>query len=374
MGSEVKNIDRNQVVIRHCEERSNLLHREGKLSEIASQSLAMTNMPKLFFFIYFCLLIFISVDGQMRHRFHSADFISTYKTFNWTDKSFEVGSRRRIEVLYNLDATFIDSFPAADTIGWFMKVNPNLKIGVYVHTDQQGSETHNMALSKARAHGIANYLRSKYRIDSARLEWKGWGFTQLLIPTKVIRKEKNKHKRDSLYQINRRTEIVILRTDSSFAHEGTFNWSDKHFTVGTKRRIDVHFDIDKSNISDSNKVMGLDEESDRYNLLLFDTIINFMHKNPDLKIVINYHSDQDSATYVKTHWRINGPNRAQAVVNYLINKGILPERLVSHYIGDIKPVYLSYPIAPKEHGPIGYHPTHSTEIVILETDYKKEIK
>ncbi len=139
-------------------------------------------------------------------------------TFNWTDKAFTVGTKRRIEVRFCLDKACIeDSNPALDTTAKFIKANPFLKIGIYNHTDQQGSPQHNIPLSIVRARSITNYLRFKDGIDSARLVPKGFGFTQLIIPTSVIMKEKDKHKRDSLYQINRRTEIVIL--DNAYKKE-----------------------------------------------------------------------------------------------------------------------------------------------------------
>jgi outer membrane protein OmpA-like peptidoglycan-associated protein len=148
----------------------------------------------------------------------------------------------------------------------------------------------------------------------------------------------------------------------------TFKWSDRLLSVGAKRVIDVHFDLDRANLSDSNNVMGIDKEADRYNTLLFDTLINFLEQNPQLKISIDYHSDQDYKTYIKTHSRIIGPTRAKSIVNYLIKHGIDSARVENKYIGDIKPVYMSYPKSPKEHGPIGYRPTHRTELVIVRTD------
>jgi outer membrane protein OmpA-like peptidoglycan-associated protein len=136
------------------------------------------------------------------------------KTFNWTDTSFTIGAKRTIKVLYSLDRSHImdTSRVVLDTVVRFIKHNPKLKIGIYNHTDQQGSPKHNMVLSQSRAQEVVSYLISQ-GIDSVRLLAKGFGSLQPIIPLDEINKMKTKEEMEVAYRTNRRTEVVILATD-----------------------------------------------------------------------------------------------------------------------------------------------------------------
>lgn len=58
----------------------------------------------------------------------------------------------------------------------------NLRFQIEGHTDTVGSPEHNLELSARRAQTVADYLREQ-GVDPARLEIKGLGFTQPLVPT-----------------------------------------------------------------------------------------------------------------------------------------------------------------------------------------------
>ena len=77
--------------------------------------------------------------------------------------------------------------------------NKNIKIQISGHTDSDGNEDHNLALSEARAHTVADYLINK-GIESSRLTYKGYGETKPYAPNDS---PENK-------QLNRRTEIEII--------------------------------------------------------------------------------------------------------------------------------------------------------------------
>ncbi len=120
-------------------------------------------------------------------------------------------------VLYGLDSANLRT-ESKDSLNYLVRLlnnNPTLKIELDAHTDQQGDYNHNIHLSQARAQSCVNYLISQ-GIDSARLVAKGWGFTKLIIKTPQIMAIHDKNpkvqyqKRDSLYQINRRTVFQIL--------------------------------------------------------------------------------------------------------------------------------------------------------------------
>jgi outer membrane protein OmpA-like peptidoglycan-associated protein len=67
------------------------------------------------------------------------------------------------------------SFPILDEVVALMKARPNLRIGVYGHTDNRGSRAMNMRLSAARAASCVKYIVGK-GIKASRLESDGFGF------------------------------------------------------------------------------------------------------------------------------------------------------------------------------------------------------
>lgn len=80
-----------------------------------------------------------------------------------------------------------------------MNENPNIKVQINGHTDNSGTDAHNMQLSLNRAKAVADYLISK-GVDAKRLSWKGFG------STKPIAGNATEEGR----ALNRRTEFVII--------------------------------------------------------------------------------------------------------------------------------------------------------------------
>jgi len=81
----------------------------------------------------------------------------------------------------------------------FMKGNPGLVIEIGGHTDDQGSESHNLILSEQRAGAVVSYLIAN-GISSGRLKSKGYGF---LVPLTDNSTEEGR-------AMNRRTEFRII--------------------------------------------------------------------------------------------------------------------------------------------------------------------
>ncbi len=92
-----------------------------------------------------------------------------------------------------------DSKFVLNQLAKFLKENPNVKITIEGHTDNEGDAAKNMILSDERAKGVKAYLVSQ-GISSSRLSSKGYGETKPKVPNTS---EANKAK-------NRRTDIVIL--------------------------------------------------------------------------------------------------------------------------------------------------------------------
>jgi len=117
-------------------------------------------------------------------------------------------------VLYDLGKATLRP-ESKDSLNYLVRLlvnNPTLKIELDAHTDQQGNPKANIKLSQARAQSCVSYLISQ-GIDSARLTPRGWGDTKLIIKTPEIMAQREKKKRDSLYQINRRTVFQVLSWD-----------------------------------------------------------------------------------------------------------------------------------------------------------------
>ncbi|MCB9032331.1 MAG: OmpA family protein [Chitinophagales bacterium] len=59
-----------------------------------------------------------------------------------------------------------------------LKENPSVKIKIIGHTDSDGDDATNLALSKKRADAVKDYLASVFGIDRSRMETEGKGETQ----------------------------------------------------------------------------------------------------------------------------------------------------------------------------------------------------
>ena len=77
--------------------------------------------------------------------------------------------------------------------------NPELKIQLRGHTDNQGNEEHNLDLSQRRAEAVMKYLTNK-GIKAERLTAKGYGETQ---PIDTNNTKEGRAK-------NRRTEYKVM--------------------------------------------------------------------------------------------------------------------------------------------------------------------
>jgi len=112
-------------------------------------------------------------------------------------------------ILYDYDSFALraDSKVELDKIVQTMKEYPSLVIRLGAHTDSRGNDQDNMTLSLNRANAAMNYIVSK-GIEPTRIRAAGYGESQL----------KNNCTNgvdcdDAQHQINRRTEVTILKYD-----------------------------------------------------------------------------------------------------------------------------------------------------------------
>jgi outer membrane protein OmpA-like peptidoglycan-associated protein len=104
-------------------------------------------------------------------------------------------------VFFEVDQAVLlpESFPELDQLAIFMKDNPKLVIELGGHTDNSGSDEHNLILSLQRAEVVCKYLIAK-GIEQNRLIPKGYGSTN---PVAENAEEEGRKQ-------NRRTEMKIL--------------------------------------------------------------------------------------------------------------------------------------------------------------------
>ncbi len=124
-------------------------------------------------------------------------------TISATEMQKAIASTGRV-ALYGIyfdtgsSATKAESKDALDEIAKLMQIDPNLKLHVVGHTDNQGGLDQNFALSKARAKAVSGALQQGYGIAAARLSANG---VSALAPVASNADEAGRAK-------NRRVELV----------------------------------------------------------------------------------------------------------------------------------------------------------------------
>ncbi len=105
-------------------------------------------------------------------------------------------------ILFDVNSSTIQfqSAPALNEIGQMLKDHPDLRLSIEGHTDGDGDEAHNLALSEQRAAAVRNHLVLSFGIDPSRLESVGHGESVPVAPNDT---EEGK-------QQNRRVELVRL--------------------------------------------------------------------------------------------------------------------------------------------------------------------
>lgn len=96
----------------------------------------------------------------------------------------EKGSVSLYGILFDFDKDTVrpDSKPTLDEIAKLMQANPDLKLKVVGHTDNQGTADYNLDLSRRRAANVVIALTGNYGIAADRLSSQGAGMTQPVAP------------------------------------------------------------------------------------------------------------------------------------------------------------------------------------------------
>lgn len=140
------------------------------------------------------------------------------KTFTLQDSTVEVGALCVVDdIRYTMCCPFGNCYlpeneDILDGIVFFLSCNTNLVIEIGCHTDQRGSEVANLDLSERRAVKMMEAL-VHMGSNPDQLIVKGYGESQPIHADKQIAEEEDKLKKETLHQVNRRTELKILEVN-----------------------------------------------------------------------------------------------------------------------------------------------------------------
>lgn len=132
----------------------------------------------------------VSVDGDDKEVRFSLTPLEVGATIRLNEVYFERGTSELLE------ASFIE----LDRVVDMMMENPDVKIELLGHTDNQGSSKLNVKLSQERVEKVKMYL-TEHKVESKRIKGKGYGGSQ---PVASNASEETR-------KLNRRVEIKILK-------------------------------------------------------------------------------------------------------------------------------------------------------------------
>jgi OmpA-OmpF porin, OOP family len=93
-----------------------------------------------------------------------------------------------------------ESYKTLADIAGLLTGDPALRVSIEGHTDSDGADAANLALSQKRAAAVKTYLVDTFKIDAARMETKGWGESKPIDDNGTAEGKAN----------NRRVELVKL--------------------------------------------------------------------------------------------------------------------------------------------------------------------
>jgi OmpA-OmpF porin, OOP family len=186
-------------------------------------------------------------------------------------------------------------------LGTYMTKYPDTTAVIEGHSDNVGTEEHNMTLSQQRAESVVSYLMDGFHIAPSRLQAIGYGETRPIASNST---EEGKRQ-------NRRIDAVIAcSTDIEGLHV-----KPAKLTMA----MEMEFDQNKANI----KPQYADELAN---------VAAFLKANPAVSATVEGHAD-DLQANTALAMQIS-QDRAQNVVNYLVDKlGVSREQLSTSAFG-----------------------------------------
>ena len=217
--------------------------------------------------------------------------VRTQKYCTILDLTFEI----------NTEAIERDDLEKLGVIGTFLTKYPETTVVIEGHTDNVGTEEHNLKLSKERAESVVNYLVDTKHVDRSRLSAVGYGWTR---PVADNSTEDGKRQ-------NRRIDAVVACV------------TDIEGLKVAPPRITMAMEVEFDPKSDEVKPEHRDDLA---------RVANFLKANPAVTATVEGHTgnlQKNPAEAMKISQR-----RAENVVTYLVdNFGIARSRLSAEGFG-----------------------------------------
>lgn len=278
--------------------------------------------------------VLITKSGYLYKSFNlTPDLPGSEKKLNdVTLEKVEVGKKRVMNnIAFELNQYKVgeSSFSELDNAVKLMKDIPSLEIEISGHTDNTGPASNNDRLSKLRAKAVQDYIISKGG-DKNRITYQGYGSRQ------PIAENDTKEGR----MLNRRTEFKVLKVNPEYNIE-TGSAKQKLSTIlaipekekkeDTSRKLEVGKKIVPNNVSFDVNETTLRPES----FPELDVFVKLMKDVPSLEIEISGHTDNlGSATKNEQL----SAQRAKAVLDYLLSKGVDKNRMTYKGYGSSDPI------------------------------------
>jgi OOP family OmpA-OmpF porin len=140
----------------------------------------------------------VVVDGAGCPLVTPAPVVKEKVIITESDRKVVADAIRNLEFDVNKATIRPKSYPTLNRVADLLK-NKNFSLRLAGHTDSQGSDAHNMALSKDRAESIKAYLVSE-GVNASRVEATGYGETQPIASNKTAAgRQKNRRVEFSLF-------------------------------------------------------------------------------------------------------------------------------------------------------------------------------
>lgn len=185
-------------------------------------------------------------------------------------------------------------------VGKFLNKYPDTSAVIEGHTDNVGSEESNLELSRNRAENVRNYLVREQRVPSSRITAEGYGESRPIADNET---EEGK-------RANRRVNAVISCAEDVEGQEPPA----PRMAVGLR----VGFAGDSTNV-DSQYRAGLAE------------VASFLKENKNVKAAVEGHAANLNTSAARA--QEISVQRAQNVVDYLVNEGVDRSQLIAEGFG-----------------------------------------
>lgn len=144
------------------------------------------------------------ITGEEFFRVEQEFLLKGDTTMTVTPTKFSKWQFTAIEFDENSDEIKDQMQPDLNKLIMFLADHPNLGLKISGHTDTQGDANANLKLSRRRAESIKTYILNKGRFKSNRVEAKGFGSSQPIIPNEQTEEDR---------KINRRVEFELTKVN-----------------------------------------------------------------------------------------------------------------------------------------------------------------